>query len=225
MAHSTSDANFTVLGVCGIISLERKMKMKIPAMISMAMLVVSLFAEPPTYDWNDRVTRCAFGSSDTLKSEMGRLDSAKQALLARDVVKSISLFPNPRARLIARMSDAIFELVEFSNPDVKRFVEMMAWDSVPEDMKEDVTLIVALKRKNKVKHIMPNASSGMDGMMSELQTLSTNSAYQVDRTTTDNMQSDIGVLRVPAKDKIPTKRGSKVNPDWVEPQPYRLQNL
>ena len=199
--------------------------MKILAVISMAMLVVSLSAEPPTYDWNDRVTRCAFGSSETLKSEMGKLNSAKQALFARDVVKSISLFPNPRARLISRMSDTILDLVEFSNPDVKRFVEMVAMDAVPIDMKDDVLVVLDVKRRNAVNHIMPNASSGVEGMMSELQTLSTNSVYRVDRTTTDNMQSDIGVLRVPAKDKIPTKRGSKVNPDWVEPQPYRLQSL
>ena len=200
-------------------------KMKILTVISMAMLVVSLSAEPPTYDWNDRVTRCAFGSSETLKSEIGKLNSAKQALFARDVVKSISLFPNPRARLISRMSDTILNLVEFSNPDVKRFVEMVAMDAVPIDMKDDVLVVLDVKRRNAVNHIMPNANSGVEGMMSNLQTASTNSIYQVDRTTTDNMQSDIGVLRVPAKDKIPTKRGSKVNPDWVEPQPYRLQNL
>ena len=205
--------------------------MKILAMISMAAFVAMAFAEPPTYDWNDRVTRCAFGSSSTLKSEMGKLDSAKQALLARDVVKSISLFPNPRARLIARMSDAIFELVEFSNPDVKRFVEMMAMDAVPIDMKADVLVALDVKRKYAVKHIMPNANSGVEGMMSNLQVSSTNFIYRVDGTTTDNMQSDIGVLRVPRSElKKRHRRKSHADPsfnpaEWVEPQPYHLQNL
>ena len=194
----------------------------------MAMLVVSLFAEPSTYDWNYRVTKCAFGSSDTLKSEMGELNSAKQALFARDVVKSISLFPNPRARLIDRMSNAILDLIESSNPDVKQFVEMMAMDAVPIDMKDDVLAALNVKRRNAVNHIMPNANSRIEGMMSHLQVASTNSIYRVDGTATDNMQSNIGVLRVPRTEYLPKDRKKKqhFNPEgWVEPQPYMLQNL
>lgn len=35
------------------------------------------FAENPTYDWNDKITKSAFGSSEVLKTEMKRLDSPK----------------------------------------------------------------------------------------------------------------------------------------------------
>lgn len=198
----------------------------------MALAAISLSAKPPIYDWNDIVTRCAFGSKKTLKSEMSRLKPTHQALLAKDVVKSISLFPNQRARCINRMSDIIIDLVEFSSPDVKKFVEMMAIDAIPVDMKDDVFAMIESKRKNAAIQVMPNANGGIEQTLSNLQSASTNSAYSVDRTTTDNMQSDIGVLRVPRSElsiKYRKKR-SHANPSFdpskaIEPTPYWLQSL
>lgn len=196
--------------------------------VSIAMLF-TLFAEQakslPTPDWNDRVTRCALGTESSIEVEMEKLDQVKQALLARDVIRAISALPYPRARTVDKLADASICLVEHSSNDVSPFVEMMVLDSIPVDMKQDVLAVIDAKRKkNEVKHILPNASGGLEQTMANLQQASTNN---LTFGNSASMQSDIGVLRVPRPTSTKDRKCHDANSYsiLVEPGPYRLQNL
>ena len=168
-------------------------------------LVAARFTAPageyralPEPDWNDRVTRCALGGKSEIETEMTRLNPARQAMFARDVIRAVSSFPAPRAKTIRRIAAAVTDLVRCSPEDVSRFIEMMAMDGVPADMKQDVALIMKdMRAEPRVRHILPNAYGGVEQAMSDIRLISTNGAYKVDRTVSDNMQSDIGVLRIP----------------------------
>lgn len=75
------------------------------------------------------------------------------------------------------MSNVILDLIDASNLDVKPFVKMMTIDAIPVDMKDDVLHIMEEKCSNRVKHIMPNANGGIEYMMFEFQTISTNKVF------------------------------------------------
>ena len=182
---------------------------------SMSIAMISSAIERPSGEWNAMVTKCAFDVNAAV-DQIKKLDNAKQPLFAVDVIKAITLYPNPRERILARIVEAIEKMSSNADPKISFVVQMLSIDAIPNDFKTDAIFLLN-KRFNENRpisvHQTPNGNPFIINAY-----MSTN---HIDKTEYIP-QSDIGILRVPRP--MPTK-DRKDHKDRIEPMPYWMQHL
>lgn len=182
---------------------------------AMSIAMISSAIERPSSEWNAMVTKCAF-DVNAAAEQIKKLDNAKQPLFAVDVIKAITLYPNPRERILARIVEAIEKMSSTADPKISFVVQMMSIDAIPNDFKNDAIFLLN-KRFNENRpisiHQTPNGNPVIINAY-----MSTN---YIDKTEYIP-QSDIGILRVPRSMSTKDRKDHK---DRTEPMPYWMQHL
>lgn len=179
-------------------------------------ITMTMFAiERPSGEWNAMVTKCAF-DVNAAAEQIKKLDNAKQPLFAVDVIKAITLYPNPRERILARIIEAVEKMSSNADPKISFVVQMMSIDAIPNDFKNDAIFLVN-KRFNENRpisvHQTPNGNPAIINAY-----MSTNNIGKTKYVP----QSDIGILRVPRPMLTKDRKDLK---DRTEPVPYWMQHL